>query len=243
MNIKNPWQVAALATMGAVVVFLLAACNSVHFDNPLPIPEAGLQVDKRILGSWVFSESKKDDEDQFILKEIDIENDETIFVHIYPRSSGWLDVFWVDSSPQDEYKNGRWMHGSGYTVKIKDTPILCLWPTEEISFKEREEQNKDYLKKSPQCMLVPYKVTDDGMLHVWGFDCGELEEKINDGKLAGEVEKPKFSTTIKVHASSGELVAFFNEVGVAELTRGHAELSFTRLRWPEPKPFSPPEKP
>jgi len=207
-----------------VLLGQLTACYP-WFDNPLPIPKDGPKVDERILGSWASSNNKPNFE----------KNDG--YVHIYPKGDGWVDVFYHEIG-----KEG-YLQYSGYTVKVGYTPILCLWMTQ--IFKDSLGEGK--MEKSPQCWLFPYKVTDDGMLHIWGVDAIKLEKCIEEGKVKGEISrttsKMRERKKITVQATSEELESFFISSGVGVLIDKKPDMSFYRLNKPEFKPFSPPEKP
>ena len=207
----------------ALLVFL-TSCYP-WFDNPLPIPKEGLKVDERILGSWTLSENGKG-----------FEKGDT-YAHIYPQKLGWVDVFYF------EIGDAGCLQFSGYTSRVGETPVLCLWTTRVF----KGTQGEVDVEKSPGCWMFPYKITDDGMLHIWGIDQAKLEAYIADGKLKGEItrtpSKMHERKEVKVRASSEELETLFNTVGVAELLSKNPEMSFYRLNTPERKPFTPPEKP
>jgi hypothetical protein len=148
-----------------------------------------------------------------------------------------VDVFLLADIDHDD--GPYFVHGSGYSVDIGGVSILNLWYEERV----KDADGNDKVEKSPRCMLIPYKVTDDGMLHQWDFDESKLQRHIEEEKLKGSVTKEKFSTNIKIHATSEELETFFKTIGVAELTEGEPQNSFYRLIKPDVKPFTPPAKP
>lgn len=208
----------------AVLLGLLTSCYP-WFDNPLPIPTEGLKIDNRILGSWAHSENGQH-----------FGKGDT-YVHVYPQKSGWVDVFYF------EVGNEGCTQFSGYTAKIGDTPVLCLWTVRVF----RGSQGEIDVEKSPRCWLFPYKVTDNGMFHVWGIDQTKLERHMDDGKLKGEITRTPSKMyerkDVRIQGSSEELETFFKAVGVGNLIGQNPEMSFFRLSRPDIKPFIPPEKP
>jgi len=207
-----------------VLLGLLTSCYP-WFDNPLPIPKEGLKIDKHILGSWANSENGQTFEKG------------GAYAHIYPQKSGWVDVFYF------EVGDAGCMQFSGYTSKIGDTPVLCLWTTRVF----RDSQGEVAVEKSPRCWLFPYKVTDDGMLHIWGIDQTKLEKCIEEGKVKGKItripSKMRERKEVNIQASSEELETLFSAIGVGNLIDKKPDMSFYRLSKPEFKPFAPPEKP
>jgi len=203
------------------------------FDNPLPSSQEGLKVREHILGSWASSSTY-----HFIIQDSHI--------HIYPHASGRVDLFFIATSSPDSGYGCKQYHG--YTAKTKDMTVLCLWEIQTVS----DSQEGNIKKKSPKCMLFPYKVTDDGMLHIWAFDWGKLMECVEDGKLKGEITRTPVKTRdgdtverkdMQIQASPEELERFFSTSGLEELIGKKPEMSFYRLSKPERKPFTPPEKP
>ena len=187
---------------------LLKACFPA-FDNPLPEP-VNLKVDERILGPWF---SSKDN----------------IYIQIYPRSSGWVNVYFLMNELFTEDKTCT--QYEGYTVMIGDAPILCLW---EVYF-QQDYQTLDFNKeKSDKCLLFPYELTNDGTVNIWYLSMDKFEKLIKENVIKGNVTQTRSKAgldpkRVNVQASSKEIETFFNTVGVKNLVGEKPEMTFSRL--------------
>jgi len=161
----------SLVAIGCALILLVTSCV-VEFVNPIPPPK-NLKPDPTLLGEWEIAEG-----------------DEKVRLYFYPRSSGWMDIIYVEM--RSDHKIHLEVY-EGYSAQINQDKFLCLM-VRETGLKKKED------KKEPSGYhIIHYKISDEGAFSFRMFDVEKVKEMVRKGEIKGTITSGKTLVTSKAN--------------------------------------------
>ena len=189
---KRMGKISVMALIGLCVLFMVSCIP--QFKNGLPVPENPV-VDRKLPGNWeIVSKDKNGDE---------------VYLHIYPRKSGKIDVLFVTRETKDKEDPIQVAHFEGFSTTLDNHNVLCMQETRELRGGKIDDP-MDY-------MIFPYEVTEEGEFRVWILKIDAVAELVNKGKLPGEVDKGSYVTEVKVESPAERNRAVLERAGLKNL--------------------------
>ena len=171
------------------VVFagLLLAGCVPSFVNPLS--DVGTaKIDTRLIGTWIPSSAK-----------------EKGYLHILPGEKGMSDGIAVSFNDK---KGGDLTRYSLFSTRIGKHWFLNI--------KDQDKSGKEPVGKKVPYFIVRYRIAKNNRLDLWLMSQDSAEAAIANG-LKGEIKKSKFSTNVRITASSAELMDYVKRVDPTKL--------------------------
>jgi hypothetical protein len=178
--------------LSLLLLIFLASCYP-QFKNPIP-PPPEQKADHQILGTWVGTNESGSKEQ----------------LSIFQRSSGWIDVVYINDIDSRESKDGiNVVVFEGYSTFVNKQKFLCL------RFREKDWEGRDREAEDFYFLIVNYDTPSDDELIIKLLSLQKVKELIKEGKLKGEVVKRgRYSDKVTVTSSSDELIEAISREGV-----------------------------
>jgi hypothetical protein len=163
-----------------------------EFKNPIP-PPPELRADSQILGTWITT-TESDSKEQ---------------LSIFQRSSGWIDVVYINDIDSKESKDGiNVVVFEGYNTSVDKQKFLCL-RLRKRDFSESDRQAEEF-----HFYIVNYETQKNAKLIMKHFSIKKVKELIEKGKLKGDVVKGRYVDKVTVTSSSDDLIEAISREGV-----------------------------
>jgi len=166
---------------------LLLAGCVPSFVNPLSDVRTA-KIDTRLIGTWISPSTK-----------------EKGYLHILPGENGMSDGIAVSFNNKN---GGDWTRYSMFSTRIGKHWFLNI--------KDQDKSGKDPVGKNVPYFIVRYRIVENNRLDLWLMSQDSAETAIANG-LKGEIKKSKFGKSVRITASSAELMQYVKRVDPTKL--------------------------
>ena len=188
------WFRSSLYLILSLLILISVASCYPEFKNPIP-PPSELRADHQILGTWI-RKTESDSKEQ---------------LSIFQRSSGWIDVVYINDIDSKESQNGINVGiFEGYSTFVNEHKFLCL------RFRKRDFGETDREAQDFHFYIVNYENPGKNELVIKHFSLQKVKELIEEDKLKGKVVKQqgRYIDKVIVTSSSDELNETISREGV-----------------------------
>ncbi|MHC4121113.1 MAG: hypothetical protein ACYSWO_26805 [Planctomycetota bacterium] len=190
-NVRHRFRSSLYSILSLLLLICLTSCYP-EFKNPIP-PPPELRADSQILGTWITT-TESDSKEQ---------------LSIFQRSSGWIDVVYINDIDSKESKDGiNVVVFEGYNTSVDKQKFLCL-RLRKRDFSESDRQAEEF-----HFYIVNYETQKNAKLIMKHFSIKKVKELIEKGKLKGDVVKGRYVDKVTVTSSSDDLIEAISREGV-----------------------------